>query len=203
MPSTAPQLVWSATPDKTNHKTKGYTSKVIFNFQCTTPIAVSDSTDILDTIISSTFNYKGSNILNSNYFLNCDGRAFRITMYFLKNLDGDNMNISQELYDINETTNYIITEPTPTITSAIGGDTLAKYECDITTFLDASTGSYFIQGLGNIVYANSLDGTNVVMTPFRGNGVYIGLVSNRNSIRILNKCGDDIQILSLIIEEVS
>lgn len=202
-----PQATWVATPDKTNHETKGYTSKVIFNFQSTNPISVANEIDIFDELIARNLNFKGSPNIPPGYFVDCDGRTLRITMYFYKLLDGIPMDLSQGLYDRNnDVSNTVATPIYTTDVDNLGPYTLARYECVISSFFDPSfipSGRYLIQGIGNITYANSTDGTNVIMEPFLGGNSLSGGSTSEYSLVITNRCGADIQVFSLIIEEIS
>jgi hypothetical protein len=203
-----PQATWVATPDKTNHETKGYTSKVIFNFQSTEPISVANEIDIFDELIANNLNFKGIPNIPPGYFVDCDGRTLRITMYFYKQLDGDKMDLSQGLYDIdNDVSNTVATPNYTTDVDNLGGLTLARYECVISSFFDPSfipSGRYLIQGIGNITYANSTDGTKVIMEPFTGGSDLSGGSTSEYKLTLTNNCGShDILVLSLIVEEIS
>ena len=92
---------WINTPNKTDHSTKGYTSKILLNYQAyiAAGIYIENDRDIIQDLINSGINIKGTNILPANYFNNSDGRTFRISMYYLKNFDGNDVNLEQQLYD--------------------------------------------------------------------------------------------------------
>jgi len=196
---------WLATPDKVNHNTKGYTSKVIFNYQSIEGIVIPDSEYILPNIINTDFNYKGSNILPADYFSNADGRTLRITMYFLKELVGDKLSITLKVTDIhnNEELTVAVPEFNPTTTNT-ESPTLAKYECELSAF-KTSTG-IAMQGIGNMMYFNSGtdDGSNVVFLPIYGPGaLFTGLATEGFIINVINPNDESITVLSLIIEEIS
>lgn len=203
-----PQVVWVATPDKTNHETKGYTSKVIFNFQAVSRIHVPAGDDVFEAIVTNGQSFKGSPSIPRGYFLDCDGRTFKITMYFYKLLDGVKMNLSQGIFDeSNGILNTIATPVFATDTDNLEGNTLAKYECVISSFFDPSfipSGQYLIQGIGNITYANSTNGTNVIMEPIAGGTPLSGGYTSDYRLVLLNACtGHDIEVVSLIVEEIS
>lgn len=199
------QTEWLATPDKVNHNTKGYTSKVIFNYQSLEGIIIPATEEIFPNIITTDLNYKGSNILPVDYFSDADGRTFRITMYFLQELVGDKLSINLKMTDINAVNqvNVAIPEFIPN-TANTGTITLAKYECELSAF-KTSTGTA-MQGIGNIMYFNSGadDGTNVVFLPiYRPGALFTGPAISGYSIDLINPNGEPIKVLSVIIEEIS
>lgn len=196
---------WLSTPDKVNHQTRGYTSKVIFNYQSIDGIIIPTAEEIFPNIITTDFNYKGSNILPADYFSDADGRTFRITMYFLKELLGNKLSINLKMTDIDEAEqlNVAIPEFNPT-TENTETDTLVKYECELSAF-KISTG-IAMQGIGNIMYFNSStdDGTNVVFLPiYRPGALFTGPAISGYSIDLINDSSESITVLSLIIEEIS
>jgi hypothetical protein len=203
------QVTWVATPDKTNHDTKGYTSKVIFNYQTISGISVVDGDEIFKTIIDNGNgkSFKGSNIIPRGYFRDCDGRTLKITMYFYKELDGNNMSLLQGLLDRdNHVFNEVATPTFLTGTSGIGDRTLAKYECVISSFFDPGfvpSGQYYIQGIGNITYANSHDGTSMIMQPYKDGNPLSGGITSEYELSIINNNNNDINVVSLIVEEIS
>lgn len=197
--------IWVATPDKVNHNTKGYTSKVIFNYQSIEGISIDSAEEIFPNIITTDFNYKGSNILPADYFSDADGRTFRITMYFLQELVGDKLSINLKMTDIDAVNqvNVAIPEFAP-ITTNTGTFTLAKYECELSAF--KTTTGLAVQGVGNIMYFNSGtdDGSNVVFLPiYRPGALFTGPAISGYSIDLINPNGEPITVLSVIIEEIS
>jgi hypothetical protein len=201
----APQIKWVATPDKVNHNTKGYTSKVIFNYQSIEGIVIPSGNDILVDTIFTNLNYKGSNILPVDYFSDADGRTFRITMYFRKELLGTKLSIDLKMTDIDEADQFNIAindfNPNTVNTETF---TLAKYECEVSAFKTIS--GLFVQGVGNIMYFNSGtdNGTNVVFIPITKPGAtFTGAAIDGYSIDIINSNEEPITVLSLIIEEIS
>ena len=195
---------WLATPDKVNHQTRGYTSKVIFNYQSLEGKEIGSGNDILPNIITTDLNYKGSNILPVNYFSDADGRTFKITMYFLQDLDGSKVDIGLYMTDIDEDNQLKIAEQQFSFSLAdIGVETLVKYECEFSTF--KSTSGLVAQGVGNITFSNAdNDGTNVVFLPiYRPGALFTGAAIGGYSIDLVNLGGNTITVLSVIIEEIS
>lgn len=195
---------WLSTPDKVNHNTKGYTSKVIFNYQSLEGTEIDSGDDILAQLITNDLNIKGSNILPADYFSNADGRTFRITMYCLTELIGDKFAIVLKMTDIYEDDprNVAIPEFNPETTDT-NTFTLAKYECELSAF-KTSTG-IAMQGIGNMMYFNSStdDGSNVVFLPiYRPGTLFTGPAPSGYSIELYSS-GALINVLSVIIEEIS
>lgn len=198
------QTKWLSTPDKVNHNTKGYTSKVIFNYQSLDGIEIASGAQILFNIITTDLNYKGSNILPVNYFSDADGRTFRITMYFLQELNGDRIRIDCQMMNIDQEDNRNIAIPDfGFYSSNTGAITLIKYECEVSAFNAAS--GLAAQGFGNIIFSNSdNEGTNVVFIPISGPGtIFSGNAIEGYSIDLVNNSGSIITVKSLIIEEIS
>jgi len=196
---------WVAIPDKVNHNTKGYTSKVIFNYQSLEGISIDGADEIFPNIITTDLNYKGSNILPVDYFSDADGRTFRITMYFLKELIGGKLSINLKMTDIDEAEVLDVAIPAfnPTIMDT-SGFTLAKYECELSAF--KTTTGIAVQGVGNIMYFNSDNntGASVVFLPIYGPGaLFTGPAISGYSIDLINPNEETITVLSLIIEEIS
>lgn len=200
----APSTGWVYTPNKTDHLTRGFTSKVIYNYQYQAGVLVADSSEVFTEINTFSKNTKGSYTLPSNYFAGDDGQCFRITMYFEKAVDGADMNIEQCVYDVNNTTLLTIASPTITTpTDVTGGTTLSKYECYITKLYTPGDTTYHLQAIGNITYASKADGVGLCMTPFNN---FIALTNGTTPVYqfyILNSCLADINVLSLMIEEIS
>lgn len=200
----APSTGWVYTPNKTDHLTRGFTSKVIYNYQYQAGVLVADSSDVFTEINTFSKNTKGSYTLPSKYFAGDDGQCFRITMYFEKAVDGADMNIEQCVYDVDNTTLLTIASPTITTpTDVTGGTTLSKYECYITKLYTPGDTTYHLQATGNITYASKADGVGLCMTPFNN---FIALTNGITPVYqfyILNSCLADINVLSLMIEEIS
>ena len=195
---------WLATPDKVNHNTKGYTSKVIFNYQSLEGTEIGSGNDILAYLITNDLNIKGSNILPVDYFSNADGRTFRITMYFLQDLDGSRVKIGLYMTDIDQDNQLKVAEQDFNFELAnVGGVTLVKYECEFSTF--KSTSGLVAQGVGNITFSNAdNDGTNVVFIPiYRPGALFTGAAIEGYSIDLVNTGENIITVLSVIIEEIS
>jgi hypothetical protein len=200
---TSPNTLWKATPNKTDHLTSGFTSKVIYNFQFTTGVEVPDNDDVFGHIQGFGKNTKGNFHLPDSYFAGDNGQGFRITMYFLKLVDGNSMSLNQSLWDRLENSEIVIASPiyTTAINEDIGGgDTLAKYECYLTKFT-VPAGATYIQATGNIIYSSKGNGTVVAMTPFNN---YVAIDPNGEyDLYIKNGCADRIKVVSLMVEEIS
>jgi hypothetical protein len=200
----APSTRWVYTPNKTDHLTRGFTSKVIYNYQYQAGVLVADSSEVFTEINTFSKNTKGSYTLPSKYFAGDDGQCFRITMYFEKAVDGYDMNIEQGVKDVDNSITLGIASPTfNTPTDSAGGTTLAKYECYITKLYTPGDTTYHLQATGNITYASKADGSALFMTPFNN---YIALTNGITPVyqfSISNKCSADINVLSLMIEEIS
>jgi hypothetical protein len=201
---TAPSTTWVYTPNKTDHLTRGFTSKVVYNYHYQYGVLVADTGDVFTELNTFGKNTKGSYTLPSKYFAGDDGQCFRITMYFEKAVDGADMNIEQGVYDVDNSITLGIASPTfPTPTDSAGGTTLSKYECYITKLYTPGDTTYHLQATGNITYASKADGSALFMTPFNN---YVALTNGITPVyqfSILNKCAADINVLSLMIEEIS
>jgi len=198
---TSPNTHWKATPNKTDHLTSGFTSKVIYNFQFTTGVEVPDHADVFGSIQGYDINTKGDFHLPNSYFAGDNGQGFRITMYFLKLVDGNNMSLNQSLWNRSGLSEVVIASPidSPGINSN-GGETLAKYECYLTKFTVPADATY-IQATGNIIYSVKGDGSGIAMTPFNN---YVAIdVNGGYDLYIKNGCADTIRVVSLMVEEIS
>jgi hypothetical protein len=85
----------------------------------------------------------------------------------------------------------------------VGGTTLAKYECFITKLYNPGDTTYYLQATGNITHSSKADGSTPYITPFNN---YIALTNGTNPVYqfyILNKCSTNINVLNLMIEEIS
>ena len=201
MPASA---TWVHTPNKKDHLTAGFTTKVLYNYQPTEPRKVDDAKEVFETIKSNLVNYKGTNYLPPNYFLNAeDGRTLRITMYFLKPGDGYDIDIIQQLYDVTNSTTYDFTFDFPGIMTSGGGDSLAKYECYLSYFVDPIGPASIVQAVGSINYASKTNGSDVrILQLFMNNSLTNGPVPDYE-IRIFNNGQSFIYPVSLLIEEIS
>ena len=197
----SPNTLWKATPNKTDHLTKGFTSKVLYNFQWTTGVEVPDNDDVFGRIQGFGKNTKGNFHLPEYYFNGDDGQGLKITMYFLKLVDGNDMSLNQSLLERPWSDEVLIASPIYTTTIDSGGEpTLSKYECYLTKFTVPADATY-IQATGNIIYSQKGNGGDVAMTPFNN---YAAIVPNRGyDLYIRNKCQDIIKVVSLMVEEIS
>lgn len=192
---------WVYTPNKVDHLIKGFTSKAIYEFHSPEGVEVADSNDVFTALNSSGNNIKGSYHLPANYFYKIDdGRGFKITMYFSKLLDGNDMAFNQSLID-GATELVIASETYTTPTDNLGGSTLAKYQCHLTKFYNTGNSVDYVQATGDIVYSRRGDGTAVCMTPF--NGVVDINPTHALDFYILNRCTASIFVKYLLIEEIS
>jgi hypothetical protein len=204
MPAT-PTGPWKNTPNKTDHNTKGYTSKVLLNYQVTgSTISIDNNAEIINTLISTNVNIKGSNSFAEKYFENADGRCFRITMYYLKPYDGGIVNLEQALYDLtNDVTYSFPTSFSGPIGSASGYNALVKYECYFSVFFDINNSTYIAQANGSIFYASKETGVDTVIIPMSSYSDLGGSIANRFQLRIKNINDSAIYPVSLMIEEIS
>jgi len=202
-----PTVQWKSTPNKTDHLTKGYTSKVLYTYNYnTTDVLYNDP--IISTINTAGKNFKGINTLPRYYFEGDDGKGFKITMYFNKLLDGQNVSIQARLIDIDNNISYAIANPIfETTTVSVAEQTLCRYELYINSY--RSGNNYYIEGNGSIIYSNisnggGSSGTNLVMEPLGGGDIFTSSGTGVDyNLELFNKCADTIQIISLIIEEIS
>lgn len=201
MPASA---TWVYTPNKKDHLTSGFTTKVLYNYQATEARKVDDAKEVFETIKSNLVNYKGTNYLPQNYFLNADdGRTFRITMYFLKPYDGYDINIIQQLYDVTNSTTYDFTFDVGNINNEAGGESLVKYECYLSYFVDPNGPVSIVQATGSINYAAKANGGEVrILKLFVNNTLTYGPTPDYE-IRIFNNGESFIAPLNLLIEEIS
>ena len=201
MPASA---TWVHTPNKKDHLTAGFTTKVLYNYQPIEPRKVDDTKEVFETIRSNLVNYKGTNYLPPNYFLNAeDGRTFRITMYFLKPYDGYDIDIVQQLYDVTNGTTYDFTFDFPGNVTNDSGSSLAKYECYLSYFVDPIGPASIVQAIGSINYASKINGTEVkILQLFMNNTLTYGPAPDYE-IRIFNNGQSFIYPVSLVIEEIS
>ena len=200
---------WINTPNKTDHSTKGYTSKILLNYQAyiAAGIYIENDRDIIQDLINSGINIKGTNILPANYFNNSDGRTFRISMYYLKNFDGNDVNLEQQLYDSTNDVVYSFPLVAGGPCDSIGGvQSLIKYECYFSVFYDPLYPGYGAQANGSIIYSTPLGGGasyNAKMLQMSAYNDLIWGINNEFKIRIRNANGGTIYPTSLMIEEIS
>lgn len=204
MPAT-PTGPWKNTPNKTDHNTKGYTSKVLLNYQVTgSTIEIENGVEIINTLLGIDVNIKGSNDLVKNYFQNADGRCFRITMYYLKPYDGGRVNLEQILYDSDNDVSYSFpTSFSGPINSASGYNALVKYECYLSVFFDINNSTYIAQANGIISYASKETGIDTVIIPMSSYSDLGGSADKRFQLKIKNINDSSIYPVSLMIEEIS
>lgn len=201
-----PSSAWTSTPNKKDNLTNGWTSKTLFNFQMPfSDVQVGNFNEVFGEIILAGLNYKGTNILPTNYFAadnTGDSRTFKITMLFDKSLDGNNMNFNLGLYDINNSTPFDIAPRTVTGTINSGSFNLSKLEYYCCVYLD--NGTDLIMSInGTIIYEKDVAGSNTtIIEPFNGYITLTNGVTVNYSFYILNKCGDNIIPYSLVVEEL-
>jgi hypothetical protein len=201
-----PSSVWTSTPNKKDNLTNGWTSKTLFNFQMPfSDVQVGNFNEVFGEIILAGLNYKGTNILPTDYFAadnNQDSRTFKITMLFDKFLDGNNMDLRLGLYDINNSNSFTISPRTLTGTINSGSLGLSKLEYYCCVYLD--NGTDLIMSInGTIIYEKDVAGTNTtIIQPFNGYTTLTNGVAVSYSFIILNRCEANIIPYSLVVEEL-
>lgn len=192
--------IWKNTPNKKDHLTNGYTSKVLFNFQYPEDglaILNDKPNEIFDVIISEGLNYKGSSTLPTNYFIDCDdGRTLKISMSFKKLLDHNAINLGLYLEG-----NYLA----DAIGTNIGGDftyEICEFVWYISKYYDVNESYPVLVSNGNIIYPGGINGSNLSICKIAGTNVNSYLF-NPMKLQIYNNCNDRIVIKSIIIEEIS
>lgn len=201
MPASA---TWVHTPNKKDHLTAGFTTKVLYNYGYTGGIPVDNGYEVFKEIKTANINYKGTNYLPANYFVNIDdGRTFRITMYFKKEYDGYDINLVQQLYDVTNGVTYDFNlDFLGTFGTDYGNFGLVKYECYLSYFVDPSGPTSIMQATGTINYAEKYPGNAPrILQINTGNSLSYG-PAPAYEIRILNVAGA-IYPTSLLIEEIS
>jgi hypothetical protein len=198
--------LWTNTPNKTDHSTKGYTSKILLNYQVTgTSISVSDGADIVGTLLTNAENIKGTNVLPPNYFNNADGRTFRISLYYLKAFDGNSVNLSLRLYDPTNDVVYDFGLISSGTQASGSGEGLVKYECYFSCF-ENPDGNYIAQANGSVLYQQSDSSTSasqmLFMSAYNDISASFG-INIPFEIRIRQSNGATIYPISLMIEEIS
>lgn len=202
MPS-GPTGIWNNNPNKKDHYTQGYSSKVIFNYQLVAnTLEVANGDGIIATITSNGTNFKGSTRLNNPYFQNADGRCFRISMYYLKPYDGNNVEIRQQLYDNDNDITYNFDFNNSGGFNNDTGEALIKYECYLSVFYDTANSQYVAQANGSLIYAPK-PGSPISMLQMSTYNILTNGYNTTYQIRILNSNGGPIFPTSLMIEEIS
>jgi len=201
-----PSSAWTSTPNKKDNLTNGWTSKTLFNFQMPFSDAqVGDFNEVFGEIIGAGLNYKGTNILPTDYFAadnTGDSRTFKITMLFDKFLDGNNMDLRLGLYDINNSNSFTIPPRTLTGTINSGYINLSKLEYYCCVYLDNGT-DLMMSINGTIIYEKDGAGTNTtIIEPFNGYITLTNGVGVSYSFSIFNRCGANIIPYSLVLEEL-
>lgn len=196
---------WTNTPNKTDHSTKGYTSKILLNYQVTgTSISVADGADIIGALLSNAANIKGTNVLPPNYFNNADGRTFRISLYYLKTFDGNGVVLQQRLYDPTNDVMYEFGNLTAGPQTSGSGEGLVKYECYFSCF--NSAGDYIAQANTSVIYQQSDSSSSASQMLFASAWQDIGAAWGIDipfEIKIRQTNGATIYPISLMIEEIS
>jgi hypothetical protein len=205
-----PLTLWKNTPNKTDHSTNGYTSKIIFNFQGTqTETEVSASDDIIKEILNSGKNIKYSgkkNFFPRNYFNNADGRTLRISMYYLKEFDGNDVNLVLQLFNEGTSATFEFFLDAAGPYENVGGYGLVKYECYFSVFYDGNIPTYIAQANGSVMYSlpsgggSSYNAKMLQMSEYNDIG---SIVADEFTIKIINLNGAKISPTSLMIEEIS
>lgn len=165
-----PQEIWYATPEKTNHSTKGWYHKTLFTFQMATEIlSIPAGNDIIADIISNGKNYKGSNELPAYYFAdnndNGAGRGFKITVIYEYALDGSKTGLSVGLYDPTGPNSFLTSNNCPVTSDSGYLHATAQFYC--TSFWDNAESYPAFQVNGDLMWSNKSSGTNdVYKVPF-------------------------------------
>lgn len=200
MPTSAP---WIATPNKTDHLTQGFTSKILYNYQYTGGVGVENGNEVFE-VIKNSFgkNFKGTNGLPANYFAGDDGRTLKISMYFFKTYDGTDINLRQQLYDtVNYITYHYDFDYSYTVATDTGS-TLVKYEVYLTYFYETTNPAYATSAIGSMFFHNKPDGNNMVMLQLNTSNDLSNGTSPAYEVKIYNN-GGTIYPVSLMIEEIS
>jgi hypothetical protein len=155
---------WTATPEKTNHLTRGWYHKTLFTFQMPVDtLSIPAGNDIIADIISNGENYKGSNVLPAYYFAdnnNDTGRGFKVTVIYEYTLAGDKTGLSIGLYDSTGPNQFITSQ---NVTTGGGGGYIhvtAQFYC--TSFWDGVNACPAFQVNGDLMFSNKSPGTNDV-----------------------------------------
>lgn len=159
-----PQEIWTATPEKTNHLTRGWYHKTLFTFQMATDIlSIPKDNDIIADIISNEKNYKGSNEFPAYYFAdnnNDTGRGFKVTVMYMYLLDGSKTGLSIGLYAPSVPTSFLTSNNCPVASDSGYLHARAQFYC--TSFWDATNACPAFQINGDIMWSNKGSQTNDV-----------------------------------------
>lgn len=200
-----PRETWTATPEKTNHLTRGWYHKTLFTFQNTNDLAVAPGDDIIATIISDGRSYKGSNELPAYYFAdnnNDTGRGFKITIYYKYLLDNSKTGLKIGLRETSGGTFYSIDKQVQ-VASDSSEPMFVKAQFYCTSFYDTNTAHTAFQINGELMFSNKASQTNdVYMIPYWGALELTAGLSTPYSIQARNYSDNNIYILYCTIEEI-
>jgi hypothetical protein len=209
-----PTATWNPTPDKTNHSTRGWTSKTLFTYQWIgeddKTLEVQSGEDILSTIISNGVNYRGSNILPPYYFAEDNyetaGRGYKITLYYQYYLNGSKTGIGIGMYDSPNSTLYSTYRNI--ITSSGNGWQQIKGQFYCTSFYDPTESAPLFQVHGELMFSfkENYGLNDIFIAPYYLNGFFIGGgVDIEYEFQIFNASdsSNSIYISYLTIEEIS
>lgn len=212
MPAAGPTTPWNPTPDKTNHLTKGWTSKTLFTYQWygegSGTLEVPNGEDILNVVIANGKNYRGSNILPPYYFAEDNyetaGRGYKITLYYQYYLDGSSTGIGIGMYEPTAPSLYYTERQIAT--SADNGYQQIKGQFYCTSFYDPGNSTPFFQVNGELMFSGkgNYGLNNIFVLPYYNNGFSIdGGVNKEYKFQVLNASNNSIYVNYLTIEEVS
>jgi len=181
----------------------GWNNRIIYLFSTPEVINVGAGSEIF-SVISNSWK-KGTNILPQNYF-NCDdGRTFKISMYFLSELDGTDFRLNTGILDENDIEYSVPTKDNhlhkkPNISEF----KLFKYECILTKWYDPTAGDTKINVNGYVTYSGypiiANDDVDVKFIQING---FIAINASIIPKIIINNTGtSNIMIKSIIIEEI-
>lgn len=198
---------WINTPNKKDNSTRGYTNKVLLNFQAPDRygFTINDEADIIQSLLDGNLNIKGINVLPNNYFYNADGRTFRISMYYYKQSDGQDVNLEVQLLDFIYENAYKFNFEQAGAYSNGENAGLIKFECYLSAFKNPDN-TYIAQCNGNALYPEAGNPSQPVRM-LQMNGWQD--ISNKQGIdipfkiRIINFNKATINLASLVIEEIS
>lgn len=195
---------WLATPNKVDHLTRGFTSKVIFNYEYTGGVSVANGDEVFN-IITNSFgkNYKGTNALPANYFAGDDGRTFKISMYFLHPLDENDIDVVTRLYDVTNNTNYDFNFDYVGPTAMDTGNAFVKYEVYLSYFKETGGPTYVAEAVGSMIYGEKANGGQVRIVSLNVANTLNNGTSPVYRIQIRNNGVSTITPLNLVIEEIS
>lgn len=201
-----PQEFWAATPEKTNHLTRGWYHKTLFTFQMPVDtLAIPAGNDIIADIISNNLNYKGSNELPAYYFAdnnnNGAGRSFKVTVIYEYILDGSKTGLRIGLYDPAGPTSFYTSGQ---VTTGTGGGYIhitAQFYC--TSFWDVTNSNIAFQVNGDLMFSNKSPGTNdVYKVPYYEALQITTGISIPYQLQLLNYSDNSLYINYVSIEEI-